>query len=173
MVHNVHERTLSADPGTVGELIDSLAGPADRLWPREQWPAMHFDMGLQEGAAGGHGPIRYSVETYDPGRHVRFRFCRPVGFDGYHEFHVNPATAGGVVLRHSLVMRTTGRARLSWPVVFRPLHDALIEDALHKAAVELGDVQPRPRWGLWVRLLRRLLRRGRRAVPRQPLETSP
>ena len=183
MVRNVHERTL---PGTAapGPLLDTLSASGDRLWPWEHWPAMRLDPGLRAGAVGGHGPVRYAVESHLPGEHVRFRFLSPAGFDGYHEFRVLPGAAGAVVLRHVLVMRTHGWARLSWPLVYRPLHDAVIEDALHKAAVDAGLHGPRPRWSPWVRLLRRALSRptrtsratavrGRTAAPaRRPAAAS-
>lgn len=170
MVENVHERRLPRS-SAVGDLLDTLATPADRLWPWERWPAMSFDPDVRVGAAGGHGPIRYTIDTYVPGRHIRFRFLKPTGFDGYHEFCVVPATEDQVVLRHSLVMRARGWALLSWPVVVRPLHDALIEDALHKAAGEVGQDEHPPRWSPWVRLLRRAARRRQRTVGRQALET--
>jgi len=72
-VTNVHERLLPASPARVGQPLDSLAGPDDRLWPSADWPPMRLDRPLQVGAAGGNGPIRYEVEAYDPGRRVQFR----------------------------------------------------------------------------------------------------
>jgi hypothetical protein len=61
-------------------------------------------------------------------------------------------------------MKLTGIALLSWPLVFRPRHDALVEDALTKAQVALGEQPTRVRWSAWVRLLRGLLtHRGGRA----------
>lgn len=165
-VRNVHERLLRAPANEVGALLDGLAGPSDRLWPRDRWPAMRLDRPLQVGAAGGHGPIRYYVEAWEPGRWVRFRFTRPKGFLGTHEFAVE-SREEGALLRHTLEMEVTGAARLTWPLVFRPLHDALIEDALDRAA-RAADRPPDPpaRWSLRVRLLRWLLRRlGRTGGP--------
>jgi hypothetical protein len=60
-------------------------------------------------------------------------------------------------LRHVLEMRITGPARLTWPLVFRPLHDALIEDSLDRAAASVGMPPTRRPWPPEVRLLRRLL----------------
>jgi len=134
-VRNVHTRTLAADPAHVGALIDRLASPDDGLWPRRTWPAMQFDRLLSEGAVGGHGPIRYTVETYEPGQRIRFRFTAPRGFHGTHGFAVEPLDAGRTQLRHVLKMKTAGWAVLTWPLVFRPLHDALIEDALIEDAL--------------------------------------
>ena len=147
-VLNVHERLLAASPSDTGALIDSLASEDDRLWPGDAWPRMHFDRPLGVGARGGHGPIRYVVEAYEPGKRVRFRFTGPAGFDGWHGFE-----AEGSTLRHVLDMRASGRAALSWPLVYRPLHDALIEDALANAQ----GSRPLP-WSAYVRFLRRLLR---------------
>lgn len=168
MVHNVHERQLPVPPEVVGRLIDALASPADELWPDELWPAMRFDRPMSVGARGGHGPIRYHVEDYAPGQRVRFRFEAPAGFDGYHEYVV-VRSGGDTVLRHSCVMRTVGPARLTWPLLYRPLHDALLEDSLDKATRSLGlDVLEPQRWSWRVRRLRALAgsaRRLRSGVP--------
>jgi hypothetical protein len=161
-VRNVHRRRLADAEGVrrVGGLLDALAGDHDRLWPRDRWPAMRFDRPLQVGARGGHGPVRYWVEHYEPGRRVRFRFERPRGFHGFHEFHLVTDPSGGGEVVHVVEARLTGTARLSWPLVFRPLHDALIEQALDNAEAAAGG---RPAawlpWSAYVRGLRRLLAR--------------
>ena len=159
-VRNVHERLLEADGDAVGRLIDSLGSRDDRLWPRNVWPAMRFDRPLGVGAVGGHGPIRYTLVECQPGRLVRFRFDAPRGFAGSHRFE-RTDVPGGVVLSHVLEMEAVGVARLTWPLVFRPLHDALIEDCLACAQRSLGlraEVLP---WSASVRFLRRVLGRGR------------
>ncbi|GAA1034502.1 hypothetical protein GCM10009557_39380 [Virgisporangium ochraceum] len=158
MILNVHERTL---PSAAGALIDTLSGSDDRLWPHDRWPAQRFDRPLGVGAVGGHGPVRYDVRDYEPGRRVRFGFRGPAGFHGYHEYEALAAPDGGCLLRHSLVLEPRGRARLTWPLIYRPLHDALIEDSLATAARNLGVAGDRPQWSVWVRLLRFLA--GRRA----------
>ncbi len=161
-VYNVHERPLPADQTAVGRLIDTLTGADDRLWPRDRWPAMWLDRPLGTGATGGHGPIRYTVAAYVPSRWVRFAFTRPRGFDGFHEYAVLADRARGVVLRHTLAMRTHGLARLSWALVFRPLHDALLEDSLDRAERAVTGHVARPaRWSWYVRLLRWLFARRR------------
>lgn len=163
-VRNVHERVLSAPLPRVGALIDGLASAQDGLWPRHLWPPMRLDRPLAVGAAGGHGPVRYVVEAYEPGREVRFRFTGPRGFVGGHRLEAVAHPAGGVRLRHTLEMRIRGAARLTWPLVFRPLHDALLEDAFERAETGLGLPPRRTPWSPWVQLLRRLLgtRRPRR-----------
>jgi hypothetical protein len=156
MVCNLHARRFTVGGGEVGALLDSLSGDDDRLWPRS-WPAMRFDRPLEVGAFGGHGPIRYHVESYLPGRSVRFRFSAPRGFDGYHEFSVVCSSPGSVELRHLMVVRLRSIAWLSYPLVWRPMHDALIEDCLDRAERALtGTVAEPTRWSLAVRLLRSL-----------------
>jgi hypothetical protein len=153
-VRNVHEREYDAPVEVLGSLIDSLGRAGDRLWPAGKWPPMRLDRPLGVGARGGHGPIRYAVEQYQPGRSVVFRFSAPRGFNGTHAFDVRERN-GHAVLRHTIEMRTRGTATLKWALIFRPMHDALMEDCLDKAAVSIGRAVPHPaRWPLSVRVLR-------------------
>ncbi|MCF2531255.1 SRPBCC family protein [Yinghuangia soli] len=159
-VLNIHERLLPGKADEVGALLDTLSGPDDRLWPRDAWPRMVLDGPLEVGASGGHGPIRYLVSAYVPGQWVRFAFTGPRGFEGFHEFTVHPISDETTVLRHTVAMRTRGPARLSWPLVFRPLHDACVEDGFDCAAhAVLGRPVPYTSWSHYVRFLRALLRR--------------
>jgi hypothetical protein len=80
MVRNVHERLVPAPLIEVGPLLDRLGGPDDVLWPSPAWVPMLLDGPLAVGVAGGHGPIRYRVTAYEPGRRDR----RPEG-------HLRPA----------------------------------------------------------------------------------
>lgn len=156
-VLDIHERVLQASERDAGALIDGLGSERDRLWPSDRWPAMRLDGPLAVGTAGGHGTMRYVVEVYEPGRRVRFRFTAPAGFGGIHQFAVEPVAEDRVRLRHVTAMWLTGSARLSWPLLHRPLHDALIEDALDRAERSLG-LEPKPRhWSPLVRLLRSIL----------------
>lgn len=162
-VLNVHERVLDAPSPEVGALLDRLASREDAIWPHERWPPMRFDRPLGAGAAGGHGPVRYTVEAYEPGRSIRFRFTAPRGFNGTHRYEIEPLPAGSTRLRHVLEMRTEGPALLTWPLIFRPMHDALIEDSLDKAGRSLGrEPSPPARWSARVRLLRRMFAPRRR-----------
>ncbi|MFC5905851.1 SRPBCC family protein [Streptacidiphilus monticola] len=160
-VLNIHERRIPATPEQVGALLDALAGEGDPLWPYPEWPRMRLDAGLCVGSRGGHGPIGYTVASYVPGQWVRFGFVAPRGFDGFHEFTVLPEGSGGTVLRHVLAMRLHGFARLSWPLAFRWLHDALLEECLDRAALALEPANGRrTKRTPYVRLLRRLAVRG-------------
>lgn len=163
MVRNIHERALvAADPAAVAALIDGLGSAGDRLWPIGRWPAIRLDGPLAVGARGGHGPIRYAVSDYEPGRRACFRFA-PDQFDGHHWAEVTTLD-GRVVLRHVLQARPRGAMRLLWPVAIRWLHDALIEDALDRAVAGLDGGEPQPRrLCRWVRVLRAALRRTGRA----------
>jgi hypothetical protein len=165
-IHNVHERRLPASPEQVGHLLDSLGAAADSLWPTEHWPPMRFDRPLGPGADGGHGPIRYRVEEHEPGSRVCFRFTGPPGLTGTHEFSVQE-TPGGCLLRHVIEGRASGRMLAAWPLVFRPLHDALLEDALNQAhAAVTGRPAPAPVWSWWVRRLRAQAARANRVCRR-------
>lgn len=162
-VVNIHERVLPASKAEVGRLIDTLASAHDLLWPREQWPALRFDRGLRVGSTGGHGPIRYRIEVYEQGARIVCRFTRPTGFSGTHAFVVLEQPGGRTMLRHELRMTAEGPARVTWPLVFRPLHDALLEDSLDKAERQVtGAVAIPNRWSWYVRLLRWIATSGRR-----------
>lgn len=155
-----HERTLPAPPERVGRLLDALGSADDALWPADRWPALRLDKPLEVGARGGHGPIRYHVVAYDPGRMVRFRFTVPPGFVGEHEFLVERAGPNASRLRHVLTLQPMANARFTWPLFYAPLHDALIEDLLDRAEAEVtgGTYAPRG-WSPRVRFLRRLAKR--------------
>lgn len=158
-VYNVHERLLAAKGSEVGALLDTLSSAGDGLWPHRSWPAMKFDRPLAPGAAGGHGPVRYTVTTYVPSLWVRFTFSGPRGFHGFHEYVVLPVDEMHTVLRHTLAMNTSGPARITWPLIWRPLHDALLEDSLDRAERACAGTVAHPvRWGPYPRLLRGLLR---------------
>lgn len=154
-VLNIHSRRLAASAHEVGALVDTFTSPHDRLWPGDRWPVARLDGPLGVGASGGHGPVRYLVEEYDPGRRIRFRFNGSPDIDGYHEFTVTPDGDAATVLRHTLAGRPHGLTRLTWPLFYRRMHDALLEDLLDRAERELtGTVAAPAHWNLYVRFLR-------------------
>ena len=159
-VINIHSRTYPVIASELGSLLDSLSSRHDLLWPRKLWPAMKFDKPLSVPATGGHGPIRYYVDEYIPGKRVLFKFTGPTGFDGYHGFDVFQLEIDETELRQTLQMNTHGIAQLSWPLIFRPLHDALIEDALSLAELRLNLTPNVSKWSWWVRTLRWALSAG-------------
>jgi len=156
-VVNIHTRIITQPAEKIAELLDTLATREDKIWPQEHWPPMRFNGGLRLGARGGHGPIRYTVEELKPGKLVKFRFFAPKGFNGYHLLEVNPVDDQKTELRHVLKMTTGGFAMLSWPIVYRWLHDALVEDALDKAENHFIETPKKPNWNFWVRFLRKIL----------------
>lgn len=144
----IHERELDAGPAAVGSLLDSLASEDDRLWPTARWPAIHFDRPLGVGARGGHGPVRYEVSEYEPGRRVSFCFD-PRMFLGRHLFEVT-AQNGRTTLRHVTEGQPRGWLRVAWPLLLGRLHEAAVEDCLDRAEAQLRGVawRPRPLHGL-------------------------
>lgn len=169
-VINIHRREFQASLREVGLLLDTLSSRNDLLWPHHIWPRMKFDKQLAVDAAGGHGPIRYRVEKYEPGKLVRFRFIGPSGFDGFHGYEVFEKENGKTELRETLEMKTHGLARLSWPLMYRPLHDALIEDSLTCAEVRLGLEPIISKWSIRVRLLRWIVSGGKAGPQELPAE---
>ncbi len=163
-IYNIHERKFHVAPEKVGTLIDSLASKDDRLWPKDNWPPMKFDIPIGVGAKGGHGPIIYSISEYIPGKRIAFVFNNSdlsKGLDGRHFFEVVPRRKS-VVLRHVVDADCNLKTWLKWHAFIGPLHDALLEDALDNADKELSDHPKKPsRWNLWVRFLRRIMSRKR------------
>lgn len=129
---------------------------------------MVLDRGLAVASRGGHGPVRYEVSEYVPGRRVEFEF-RPMArlrvFRGRHYFEVLPR-GGESLLRHTIDVDTDFATWLQWKLVIEPLHDALLEDAFDKAERSAGIPAPhRSRWPLRVRFLRRLVARSAAKTP--------
>ena len=161
MVNNVHQREFRATEEQLGELLDRVAEPDGPLWPR-RWPPVVLAGPLGVGVAGGHGPIRYRVAEYEPGRRVVFEFTPPTPLRGTHALEVRPGSRPGTaVLRHEIVGRLVGLGLLSWPLVIRWLHDAVLEELLDRAGYAVGDPPARPAsWSPWVRVCRLLLGAG-------------
>lgn len=155
---NVHQRLLHASPERVAQLIASLGSPDDKLWPHTGFPRMVLDRPLAVGATGGHGPIRYTCDAYEPGSYVRFRFKH---IDGWHRFEILDATEQHCVLEHRMDIDAHGKMLLNWVFVIRPLHDACLEDMLSQAETSLGHESRVVPWSPYVRfLMRRLARRS-------------
>jgi Polyketide cyclase / dehydrase and lipid transport len=128
-----HRRDIDAPAEKVGRLIDALASDEDELWPRERWPtlAMRLDRPLAVGAVGGHGPVRYTVESYTPSERVVFRFTPGSGLQGTHRIELEPLGDARCRLTHSVDSRLGARFIAVLPV-FRAMHHAVVEDMLDR-----------------------------------------
>ena len=158
MIRNVHQRRVRSHATAVGRLLDALSSSCDQIWPNDAWPPLLLDGPLGVGAQGGHGTIRYSVESYTPGQEVVFRFDPVGGLTGTHTFSVRH-TGEDTLVSHVLEAKPTAAMRLLWPLVLRWLHDALIEDAFDNVeAVAAGQLPPPRRHGPVVRFLRSTVR---------------
>lgn len=155
---NRHKRTYPVTAAQIAPLLDALGTSEDRLWPRRTWPPMVLSPTLVVGAEGGHGPIKYLVTEYRPGESAVFSFTNPKGWTGTHRFEITALEPQETQVAHTLDMEATGAGLLKWLVIFRPLHDALIEEALDRIGAHFGVTAPvrsRPRY---VRFLRWLLK---------------
>ncbi|MFF7408472.1 DUF2867 domain-containing protein [Streptomyces lydicus] len=163
-VRDVHARTVAAPAEAVGALLDRLGGDRDPLFPTPVWPAMRFDRPLGVGADGGHGPVRYRVDAYEPGRHIRFAFTG--GQDGWHEVTVQPLTPASCRVEHVLRSQLPFARRLLWSLVVRAVHGTVVEelfDNLERAATGRAPATPARRPAR-VRLFHRLRWERPRAV---------
>ncbi|GGR94175.1 hypothetical protein GCM10010252_36150 [Streptomyces aureoverticillatus] len=155
VVRNEHERVIKAPAAVVGALFDRLSAADDPIFPTPAWDAMIFDRPLAVGVIGGHGPVRYTVTEYEPGRRVRFDFTDPD--NGFHEISVEPLGERRCRVRHVLETEPRGMDRILWPTVVRPLHDTIIEEVFDNAErVATGGCVRPVRWSRWVRLLNAL-----------------
>jgi hypothetical protein len=155
---NIHKRLIDRPKEEVSELLETLSTKDDRIWPYEKWPAMKFKKGLVEGAKGGHGPIRYSIEKYERKRFIWFKFSKPVGFKGIHKFEISELESGKTELKHTIDMEVAGKGLMTWILVIRPLHNALLEDALDKVENRYLIEKQKTNWSIWVRILRKILK---------------
>jgi hypothetical protein len=158
MVQNIHERRFGgADVAQrIGALLDTLGSSNDKLWPSDAWPPLRMDRGLAIGSTGGHGPIGYHVESYEPGKSVVFRFAAGLGIVGTHQLDVVADRDGSTVVRHTLEGQLEGPMRMGWPLMIRWMHDALIEDALDNVEATLAQepIPPKRKHSFVVRRLR-------------------
>jgi hypothetical protein len=166
-IFNKHDRAISTSLDDVGQVIDTLSGPEDALWPHEKWPPIILDSALEVGSAGGHGPVRYRVSEYIAGRRAAFQFDQAgilAGMDGLHYFEVIPRRRH-VIIRHVLEGDCDFGMWLKFTFVVRPMHNALIEDAFDKVESKInGKAAYRSHGGLWVRFLRWTISRKMRRL---------
>ena len=156
-VLNIHKRTVNQSRSEISRLLETLSTEDDKIWPTENWPKMRFKDGIQVGAKGGHGPIRYTVEQYIPSEIIQFRFSKPLGFNGIHTFEIKEVPDNKTEIKHTIDMKTHGKGTLLWAIVICPLHNALIEDAFDKIENHFSTTQKHTKWNFWVRFIRKQL----------------
>ncbi|RSC93654.1 hypothetical protein [Tenacibaculum singaporense] len=153
-VINVHHRTYSISIEKITELFDTLSGKNDKVWPVEKWPQMIFKEGIKGGASGGHGPIRYTVEKYNPKELIQFRFTKPSGFIGTHRFEIKEIQNNQTQVTHIIEMNTKGTGTIIWLFAIRSLHNALLEDCLDKIENNFHKTKVHTKWNWYVKFIR-------------------
>ncbi len=154
-VLNIHKRIINQPKSKVSELIKTLSTENDKIWPKGKWPAMKFEGGIKVGAKGGHGPIRYTVEKYDPNDTIQFRFSKPTGLNGIHKFEITEMADNQTEVKHTIDMNTEGTGTWLWIFGIRSLHDALIEDGFDRFENNFADEVKSTEWSWWVKFLRK------------------
>ncbi|MBN4057927.1 hypothetical protein JYT34_00620 [Olleya sp. AH-315-K02] len=157
-VLNVHKRIIGQPKENVSKLLETLSTKDDKIWPNEKWPAIRFKNGLKIGSRGGHGIIRYTIVDYIEGEHIKFRFTKPKGFHGTHEFNIIEHNLNQVEINHIIKMKTSGVAIFTWPFAIRWLHDALIENAFDNIENSFSTTKVKTKWNFWVKFLRFILK---------------
>lgn len=156
-IENVHARDVRAPVSLVGDILDTLGSPADRVWASDIWLAepVVFDRPLGVGADGGHGSIRYSVVEYQPSRRIVFRFSPGGGLSGTHGFELEPVGPEQTRITHFLHAHTALWMRPLVPILIG-WHDAMVETALDRVELEAtGSLQRRTRIPRWLRIANR------------------
>ncbi len=156
-VINIHKRVLNQPRSRITELLETLATDDDKIWPKEKWPTMKFKDGIKIGSKGGHGPIKYCIERYNPSEIIEFRFLKPHGFNGIHKFELTELTKEKTEIKHTIDMYTSGKGTLLWILGIKSLHNALIEDGFDKLENNFVEHQKSTKWNFWVRFLRKQL----------------
>lgn len=158
-VVNIHSRIINQPIDKVSGLLETLSTVDDKIWPKDKWPPMRFNNGLKVGERGGHGIIRYSVEAYELGELVIFKFLKPKKFNGIHKFEIKEINAHETKVKHSIIMKTEGfSATFKWLFIIKWLHDALIENAFDTVENNFLEVKKHTKWNVWVSLWRFLFK---------------
>jgi hypothetical protein len=158
-VTNIHQRVIHQSKDKISQILDSLSSKDDQLWPHERWPPMIFKKGLSEGAVGGHGPIKYSIQKYISGNTIEFKFIKPDGFKGIHKFDITEIDSEKTELKHTIKMSLSGKSIFTWYLAIKWLHDALLEDCMDKVENYFIEESKCTEWNLWVCLLRKILKK--------------
>ncbi|MCK7624780.1 DUF2867 domain-containing protein [Streptomyces sp. RS10V-4] len=159
LVRVARSRTVHAPAEAVGAPLDRPSGASDPLFPGPAWPPLRFDRPLGIGADGGHGPLRYPVSAYEPGRRIRFAFTPgPSGRSaGHHEPTAHPLGSDGCRLTHVPEARLPFARRLAWHLAARAVHLAVVGELFDNAErAATGRLRAPARRTPRVRLLHRL-----------------
>ncbi len=160
-VINIHKRRINQPKESVYKLLDTLTTKDDKVWPYEKWPAIRFKNGLKVGSAGGHGPIKYRVDSIDYNKGIVFSFTN-TGFNGTHVLKVEELSDSEVEISHTIKMKTSGFAVLYWLFLVKWFHDALIEDAFDKLENHFLSEKKETEYNFWVKFLRMLKNKKRK-----------
>lgn len=161
-VINIHKRVLNQPKEQIAELLETLATKNDKVLATDKWYPMILDKGLIAGSKGGHGPIRYTVQAYNPGKFVQFKFTKPNGFNGIHRFEIEGLEKNQTEIKHSIKMTTSGSGTLVWLFAIRWLHDAFMEDAFDKVENTFLKEKKKTEWNFWVKVLRKAFKPRRK-----------
>jgi Protein of unknown function (DUF3995) len=154
-IQNLHVREIEASASVVGDILDTLGSPDDRVWASEIWVAepVVFDRPLGVGADGGHGSIRYSVVEYERGKRVVFRFSPGGGLSGTHRFELEPLQPERTRITHFLEAQTSRWMRPLVPILIG-WHDAMVETAFDRVEREAtGSLERRTTIPRWLRIV--------------------
>lgn len=162
-VKNIHERTVHTNRELAAEVFESLGTKKDKLWPGKRWPPMRLNASKAAHGGGGHGPIRYRVTDHQPGRKTTFEFEESGlsrGLKGIHYFELDQGADDQFTARHVIEAELHGPALFFWPALIRPLHDALVEDALDNFEMATTrQLAKTNRYSVYVRMLRAVIAR--------------
>ncbi len=158
LIVNIHERLLPCHINSAAFLIDNFAKKNSSLWPSNLWPRESFDSPLQVGAKGAHGGTQYVVDSYKPGRHVKFKFIKPKGYLGFHQFELIESGESNTLIRHRVEFKAKLIGYLLWNHLIKWVHNALIEDAFDCAEIAIQSPPKVPhKWPKRVHFFRHLL----------------
>ena len=138
--------------------METLATDHDKVWPKDKWPKMRLDKGLEKGSKGGHGPIKYYIKDHVRGEKLVFQFTRPNGFFGVHRFDIQEVEQSQTLLTHTIDIKVNLKGWILWYAGIKWLHDALIEDGLDRIHNQINKETKTTPWNFWVRILRGVLK---------------
>lgn len=151
----VHKRQFDSPDHEVRALLDSFGRPGGLFQPGEEWLAQGINETLTVGVKTGHWPFKYEVQDYVPGESLGFTFLYPPCLKGATcRFQIYKNLKGNTVLVNTFEHSAKGPANISWPLVFKWLYQASIQDVLANAQRSLGEVPKVRGWSPWVNLLR-------------------